>query len=197
MEDSFQYNLTSQNQTVSPIVINETCTEMYAIYNFTLVDEINQNLLSGASNVTNINVDLDLYSSNRNTLLAEYSHEFASTNPVAICMDNNLSGGGAYSLDVQIQYSAENYSKELYHIEKYVLNKNTMNQNVTLYDLTTKDTQNFKLIVRDSSYLPINGALVQIDRKYIEKWFFLYYRNSKDRWKRNNKCFPSNRRCDL
>jgi len=172
MEDSFQYNLTSQNQTVSPIVINETCTGMYAIYNFALVDEINQNLLSGASNVTNINVDLDLYSSNRNTLLAEYSHEFASTNPVAICMDNNLSGGEAYSLDVQIQYSAENYSKELYHIEKYVLNKNTMNQNVTLYDLTTKDTQNFKLIVRDSSYLPINGALVQIDRKYIENGSF-------------------------
>jgi len=167
MGDGFNYNTSAQNQTVNPIVINATCTGMYKIYTLTLVDEITQSEIDETAKNSSIKVDLDLYNSARTTILKNYYAEFSKTNPVSICIDNNLSGGEQYSLDLQIQYSATNYSKELYHIERYVLNSSTLNQNTTLYDLETAETQSFRLLARDTSYLPIDDALIQIERKYI------------------------------
>ena len=170
--DGFNYATTAQNQLVNPIVINSTCTGMYVIYNLTLADELTQAKLNGTAFNSSIKVDMDLYTSDRVEYLKNYYNEFIQTNPSAICIDNNLSLGETYSLDLQIQYKAINYSTELYHIRNYVLNSTSLNQNITLYDLPTENAQKFKLLVRDTSYLPIEGALVKIERKYIENGTF-------------------------
>jgi len=166
------YAFSEQNQSVSPVTINSTCTGMYPIYNLTLVDELTQVKINGTSHNSSIKVDLDLYTSDRSTHLKDYYAEFKQTNPVAFCIDNNLSSGEKYSLDLQIQYSATNYSTEIYNIYNFNLNSSSLNQNITLYDLSTANAQNFKLLVRDTSYLPINGALIEIQRKYIENGTF-------------------------
>lgn len=173
MSDGYNFATASQNQSVSPIVINATCTGMTTLFNFTLADEINQLVLNGAGNVTSFKFDLDLYSSDRTSLLEEYFAESLSTNPSAICINNNLSGGESYSLDLQVQYGATSYSTELYHIERKVINSTTLHQNITLYDLNSSLTQNFRLLARDTSYLPVDNALIKIDRKYIENGTFL------------------------
>jgi len=171
--DGFNYAITSQNQTVSPIVINETCTGMYRLYNLSLVDEITQVKINEASHNSSIKVDLNLYDSGRTRIVKHYYAEFKQTNPVTFCIDNNLSSGEKYSLDLQIQYAATNYSTEIYNIYNFNLNSSSLNQNITLYDLPTANAQNFKLLVRDTSYLPIEGALIEIQRKYIENGTFL------------------------
>jgi len=168
MSDGFNKLITTKNQTVKPITINETCTGRYTIFNFTLVDEINQGKLNANPQNTSIKVNLDLYSSDRSLQLLNYFHEFSEINPAGICIGDDLSSNEEYSLDIQIEYTALGYSNEFYNIERYVLNSSTLNNNITLYDLNTTDTQKFKLIVRDTSYLPINGALVKIERKYLE-----------------------------
>jgi len=170
--DGLNYVTTSQNQSVSPIVINETCSGMYTIFNFTLVDEITQIKINGAADNSSIKTDLTLYTSDGGTELSSFSHKYIATNPAAICIDNNLSNGESYSLDLQVQYKTENHSEELYHIEDYILNSSSLNQNITLYDLPTANTQKFELLARDSSYIPIGGALIKIDRKYIENGTF-------------------------
>ena len=170
--DGFNYATTAQNQTVSPIVINQTCTGMYSIFNFTLVDELTQVKINGAAENSSIKTDLTLYTSDGGTELSSFYHEYISTNPAAICLDNNLSNGEKYLLDLQVQYKTDNHSAELYHIEDYILNSSSLNQNITLYDLPTASTQKFQLLVRDTSYIPINGALIKIDRKYIENGTF-------------------------
>jgi len=137
-----------------------------------MADERTQSKLNGVSNDTIIKIDLTMYNSARTISLIEYHGEFLQTNPVPICINNNLSGGETYSLDVQIQYGATNYSTELYHIERYNLNSSSLAQNITLYDLDTDHTQKFTLLARDSSYLPIDGALIQVERKYIENGTF-------------------------
>jgi len=170
--DGFNYITTSQNQVVSPIGINQTCTDMYTIFNFTLVNELTQTKINGTAENSSIKVDLNLYTSDGNTELSSFSYEYIATNPAAICIDNNLSNGEAYSLDLQIQYKTDNHSEELYHIESYALNSSSLNQNITLYDLPTSNTQKFELLARDTSYIPISGALIKIDRKYIENGTF-------------------------
>jgi len=166
------YTTTSQNQTINPIAITENCTGRYVIYNFTSVDEITQDKLAVTPNNVSIKVDLDLYDTGRTSKFIDYFHDFSQTNATSICIDNNLTGGETYSIDLQIQYSATNYSTELYHIQDYVLNSSNLYQNLTLYDLDNDNTQEFKLIARDTSFLPIEGALIEVERKYIENGTF-------------------------
>ena len=172
MSDGTNYLAALKNQSVSPIVINQTCVNMNTIFNFTLVDEITQAKIDASPKNTSIKVDLNLYTSDRNLKLLDFYHTFTATNPAAICIDNNLSGGKTYSLDMQVQYLADDYSNEFYNVERYVLNSAALNNNITLYDLATTNTQKFKLIIRDTSYLPIDGALVRIERKYLENGTF-------------------------
>jgi len=172
MSDGFNQLTTSKNQSVSGIVINETCVNMYTIFNFTSLDEITQAKLIQTDENTSIKIDLNLYSSDRTTQLVDYFHNFNKINPAAICLDNDLSGGEQYSLDIQVEYLADDYSTEFYNIEKYVLNSSTLGNNISLYNLATTNTQSFKLLARDTSYLPIDGALIQIQRKYLENGTF-------------------------
>jgi len=171
--DGFGILTDSQNQTINPIVINDTCgAGMYSIYNFTIADEVTQEILNPVDYDTSIKIDLNLYTSDRLTNLVHYYKEVLKINPFAICIDNNLSNNETYSLDFQVQYSSLNHTKEFYNLERYVLNSDTLYQNLTLYNLDTTNAQEFRLIVRDSSYLPIDGALVKIKRKYIENGTF-------------------------
>ena len=163
---------TTHNQTVNPIVINETCVNMYVIYNFTSVDEKTQAKLNGSTQNTTIKVDLDLYTSDRTLKLLDFSKSFLEKNPVAICIDDNLSNGATYSVDTQVEYMADGYSTEFYNLEKEVLSSSTLHRNITLYDLDTTNSQSFRLLIRDTSYLPIDGALVKIERKYLENGTF-------------------------
>lgn len=180
---SFYWNITtnegyiksidSKNQTIYNININESCgTGRYPIYNFTLVDEITQAIINKTTEDTSIIMSLNLYNSDKSLSLLNYSHDYSQINPAAVCISNNLSGGASYSMDMQVQYLGTNYSTEYYNIRRYVLNSSTIGQEVNLYNLAKVNTQSFKLIARDSSYLPLDEALIQIDRKYLENGTF-------------------------
>jgi hypothetical protein len=163
----------SNIQTVNPIVITTNCTSRYSLYNLTFVDEVTQATFANATaNETFLKAEINLYTSDRSILLQAFSTEVLKTNPVAICIDNNMSSGESYSVDALFQYGATNYSSELYHIENFIFNSSTLNQTMNLYDLDTTNTQKFKLIARDSAFSPIEGALIKIERKYIENGTF-------------------------
>ena len=164
---------TSHNQTVIPLVVNETCgAGMYVVYNFTLLDERTQLKINETGNSSTVDINLNLYNSDRSTQITNFSHRYSSTNPVAICISNNLSDGGIYSLDLQVKYDGANYSEEYYNIRNYNLNASSLNQSINLYELDDTNAQKFKLIIKDSSYLPIDQAIVRIERKYVENGTF-------------------------
>lgn len=172
LSDDTNFLTKTKNQTVSPIIINSTCIGMTQMFNFTLNDEIDKTILNQTVFNTSMKVDLNLFTSDRTTKLVDFFKEFNRINPISICIDNNLSNGESYSLDLQIQYNAINHSSEFYNIERFVLNESTLHQNISLFDLDTTNTQNFRLRVKDTSFLPIEGALVQIERKYLENGTF-------------------------
>jgi hypothetical protein len=170
-QSGFNFVTESQSQTVIPLGISSVCTGNYTIFNMTLLDEVTMNKINATLKNSLVKVHMKIYSSTR-ILLSEYYTEFSRVNPAAICINNNMSSGESYSIDLQIQYSADNYTSELYHIERYILNQSTLNNNISLYILDEDNTQKFKLITRDSAYLPISNALIQIERKYIQNGTF-------------------------
>lgn len=172
MEDDFSFNTNANNQTVNPLGISTVCDGNRTIINMTMYDEVTQEVLNETTDNTTMKVIMNLYTEDRSTSVKDYSFLFTRENPAAICINSNLTNGEEYSADFQIQYSANNYSSEFYNIYDHKINNSNLEHNLSLYILDEDNTQEFKLIARDASYLPIVGALIQIERKYIENGTF-------------------------
>ena len=160
---------TAHNQTVLNFGVDNCATGTVQIFNFTLVDETSQFKFANATN-TSIKIDLDFYSNFASTTpIFEYSHNYNMTNPARVCLSSALANT-SYYVDAQIEYTANGYANEFYNIQKYNLNAtNNPSQNITLYDLISSLSQVFKITYRDSSYLPVSNALIQIGRLYTEE----------------------------
>lgn len=171
--DGTYYAIPSHQQNVSNLGIGNCSYFTNVIYNFTLKDEESQAELneSALSNIGGF-VDLDLYVFGTDDVVANFSQTYNQTNPFAVCTNTTFSSGQNYNIDTQVQYFATGYSTELYHIQNATLNSTNLNQNITLYDLLTASTQIFEIIFKDSSFLPVEDALIQIDRKYISEGIF-------------------------
>jgi len=167
--DGSYYSLDSHQQNVTSIGVDNCSDYSVVLYNFTLADENSKiELNESVINSIGAKVDLTLYALGTSTLFANYSHLYNQTNPFALCLSNSLASGEAYNVNVQVQYFADSYSTELYNIQNETMNSTNLNQNITLYDLLTANAQVFEIIYRDSSYLPVEDALIEIQRKYID-----------------------------
>ena len=127
---------TTNTQLVQTLSVDNCSTNTKVLYNFTIVDEDLQTQLVGATKKTLGNINLQIYNL-AGTLITSYAKSFNQTNPFGICLNNNLSGGESYKINVQVQYSADGYQKEYYHIQKDTLNAADFTTNITLYDLST------------------------------------------------------------
>ena len=170
-DDSGVYNTTAKNQTVQVIGVDDCSGFSNLILNYTIRDEEQQSIFNGSFSNTTFEVDIDVYPIGSVIPIIEYSDTIPETNPIQLCMDNNLSGI-TYSMDVQARYSAEDYSTEYHHIQNYTLNESTIPQNVQLYDLATADAQEFLIIFKDENFLPVENALINIQRKYVDEGVF-------------------------
>lgn len=168
----FTYDLDSQNQTVNDISIDNCSTNTIVLYNFTVVDEETQSEIDEAANNLTTKVDLKLMDLSRTNYLTNYSTLFNETNPFAICINSSILSGESLVTDVQIQYGADDYETELYHIQNETITATTINMNKTLYDLLTSSSQAFKLVAKDSSFLALGGAIIEVKRKYVEEGEF-------------------------
>jgi len=127
---------TTNTQLVQTLSVDNCSTNTKVLYNFTIVDEDLQTKLDGTTKKTLGNINLQIYNL-AGTLITSYAKSFNQTNPFGICLNNNLSGGESYKINVQVQYSADGYQKEYYHIQQDTLNAADFTTNITLYDLST------------------------------------------------------------
>ena len=179
---SFYWNITqegldsiardSQNQTVLNFGVDNCSVYNYTLYNFTIADEKTQIKLIAVGNNTDAKVDLEVRGFGTTTFITQFNKSYSQINPFAVCLNSNLSSGGKYNIDVQIQYDANGYEIEFYHIQNATINSTSFTTNITLFDLNSTQSQLFKLIVKDSSFLAIKDALVEVYRKYIDEGVF-------------------------
>ncbi len=158
-------NTTTKTQQINNLAIDNCTINTHLLYNFTMMDEELQTPIS----LTTARLNLQIYGLGGSTLIESYNKTYTNLNPFTVCLSTNLSTGGSFSSDLQVQYLATGYSSELYHIQKEIITIADFPTNINLRDLNSTDTQIFKIIFRDSSFLPVEDALIKIYRKYIDE----------------------------
>ena len=166
------HSLDLQNQTVLNLGIDDCSVNSNVIYNFSIIDEENLVVLNATRSNTLGKINFQLFSPT-SVLITEYSNNFTQINPFSICLSTNLNQTDKdFIHDVEIQYGADDFQSEIYNIQNATLNSSLLGVNISLLDLNSSDAQVFKIIFRNSAFLPIENALIEISRKYIDKGVF-------------------------
>lgn len=160
--DSSIINLSTKNQTVFNLDLDNCSSFTNRIFNFTSFDEEIQTTLSNTTKEIAINI----YSSDRSIIVFNLSDEY-KTNPSLICLNKNLTEDSRYSLDAIIKYNALGYANEYYNIVDLELTNETEEQTIRLYNLNESDSTEFQLTFTGQDFLPVEDALIFVERQYI------------------------------
>jgi len=170
-DDTF-VSSSQKNQTILNFDIDNCSINSNVLYNFTIVNEELQTILNANTYNTSGKIDLQIYTIDRNNLIETFSSSFNKINPFGICLSSSLSSGEKYLVDYELEYSAYGYAKEFYHEQNSTITSLSLPTNITLYDLNSSDSQSFKIITRDSSFLPLTNTLIKVQRKYVDEGVF-------------------------
>jgi hypothetical protein len=157
---------TALNQTVKNISFDDCSTHSILLLNYTLRDEEFQNILNGSIENTTIDIELNLYAPGTNNNVLNYSSTYNETNPAQVCTDIELNGS-TYDLDATTRYLSTLRAVEYHNMQNFNLSNTSIPQNIDLYDLLQTDATEFLITYRDEYFLPVEDALIQIQRKYV------------------------------
>jgi len=87
-------------------------------------------------------------------------------------MESSLLNGSEYRMDVQMRYTSLGRVEEFHHIQNFTLTNRSLSQNINLFDLNITDSQKFLITFKDDNFLPVEDALVDIQRKYVSEGVF-------------------------
>ncbi len=166
--DSTTVNASSNNQTVQNITVDDCSANTNVLYNYTMVDEENQTALSN----TTLEVDLSILSLNRGTSILNFSKLYTNINPASICINIGLTSDTKYSVDSIARYEAGEHANEFYNIQNFTLQNSSIPQNITLFDLLSVDSTEFQITFKNSDFVVVENALIQINRNYVSEGTF-------------------------
>lgn len=166
LADGTQINFTEHNQSVSNINIDDCSSYGITLFNLFLKEERDQVDLTG-----NMEIDIDIYTTDRSNNVIQYSTNFSSTTTGSVCLENDL-GDSEFSMDTVITYNADNFADEVYNFYDFTLTNDSLPQNVTLYDLNSSYATEFLITYKDESFLAVQNALINIQRKYVSEGTF-------------------------
>ncbi len=168
LSDSTELNLSFQNQTIQNLDIDNCSSFTNELFNFTVVDEEFQTILPNAT----IEVAVNLFDETRTEVVVNYSNLFQNINPLTICLNINISNSTTYSLDTVVRYENTVHANEYYNMVNQILTNQSTSQITTLYDLSLNDSTDFQLTFTGADFLPVENALVNVDRQYISENLF-------------------------
>lgn len=166
-DDGNQTNTTELIQTVQNLGIDNCGVYTNKLFNLSLYDEDSQTLLAGVAQNTSIKITFQV-SSTTGTNYLNYSTNFSYTNPVTICSQNSF-GNSTFRLDGLIEYNSLGRFVEFYNFQNYSLSNATTDVNISLYNLNSTRGNEFKITYKDSNFVPVSGAILQIQRKYVNE----------------------------
>ncbi len=164
LSDSSIINTSSKDQTVLNFAIGNCSTFTTLIYNFTMLDEVNDTQLS---NVT-INYAFNLFDASRTVQIINFS-ESSTVNPTAICINQNLTATSSYSLDAVLEYisSDSDYLTRYYNILNFNLRNSTVPNLINIYAVSENTATPFQLTFRDSSLVRAPNILVNVNKQFV------------------------------
>lgn len=163
---SYYFNSTASNQTVSNLSIDNCSTYTILLLNYTLKDEKEQNKINTSTYNTSIELDMQLFPSGSNATYINYYHKYNQTNPAQVCI-NDFVNGTSLRMYTQARYEGDAYASEFHYLQNFTLTNNSMPQNINLFDITTAADTEFLVTYKDSNFLPIEDAIITLNRKYV------------------------------
>ena len=104
--------------------------------------------------------------------IINFSQAYNNTNEALVCIANDTLNGTSYRMDVQTRYDSNLYAAEFHNIQNFTLTNETIPQEITLYDLNLSDTTEFLITFENEQFLPVEDALLLIQRKYVGEGVF-------------------------
>ena len=174
---SGQVNTSIKNQTVKAIAVDNCDTYPNVIFSYTIIDEESQAVIT---NGTSLELTLEIFDSSKTVSILNFSTEYINTNPATVCLSINLTNETTYTLDSTAKYEAinytgnksVNYSVEYYNIQSFILRNSTIPQVINLFDLLLEDSTEFQVTFKDSNFVTVENALIQISRQYVSEGLF-------------------------
>jgi len=160
LSDGSSINTSSSIQNVETINLDNCSVYTNQLFNLSLFSERTKTLLNG-----DIEIFYEVQNEVSDNSIINLSGKFEDVNNTLVCSDINLSGEDlVYS--TEIKYYADDYASELYHIQKADINGYI---NLSLYDLHSNYSTEFLLDYQDENSVKVEGAVVQLLRKYISE----------------------------
>lgn len=164
LSDASVFNTTEYTQLVQNVAIDDCSSQPNLFMTLNLVDEENQSAING---------EIEIYMSIVNSFdygeVLNFSGNYSSISSKTFC-SNLLLNETTFLLDSEIRYDSDNHSAEFYNIQKS--NLSLYPKEFILYDLKDDDTTKFKLIYRNDDLIGVEGAIIQLQRKYISEGVF-------------------------
>lgn len=154
-------NTTFRNQTVQNIIIDDCSVETKKFLTLFLKDEELQTELNGT-----IEISYKLLNPINFGEVLNFSEKYENVTEKSFCSNLNLNES-TFFLDAEIKYGSTNYSSEFYNLQRSDLSSYPLN--ISLYDLNLDDTTLFKITYQGSDLIGAEGAIVQLQRKYINE----------------------------
>lgn len=161
LTDGTIFNTTSAVQLVRNIGVDNCSVNNYPILYLYLKDEESRNPINGAIQTT-----LEVINNQNYGQVLNFSQETTESSSASLCSNIQLNVTD-FLLNAEIRYNAENHSAEFYHLQRAALTSSPIN--LSLFDLLTEDTTLFKIIYRNQDLVGVEGAILQLQRKYISE----------------------------
>ncbi len=171
MADDFFFALDSQFQLVQALSIDNCSTNTNLILNYTLRDEETQAILVGATENTTMDVDVTIFTSDKSTEILNFSTSYNQTNPAQVCLNINLTTE-QYQLDATNKYVSSLREIEYHNIQGLNLTNSSIPQNINLLDLLSTDSTEFQITFKDSNFVVVENALINVNRQYVAEGLF-------------------------
>ena len=164
LDDSTAINTSDRTQLVTPILLDNCSVYTNQILNISLFDEETKLPING-----NIELEYSLLNSQTHSTINTLYYTATGVNSTLICSEINISGEDLiYS--TQIRYESTDYVSELYNIQRSAITSDA--QSINLYDLNESDSTEFKVTYQDSTFNFVEGAIIQLQRKYISEGIY-------------------------
>ncbi len=161
LDDLSEINTTNETQLVNAIFLDDCSAHANQLFNISLFDEALKTPLLG-----DIEFNYKLLNVPGFNEVNSLNLSFTNENNIGICSDINLTDEN-FVQSIEIRYSSDGYTSELYHIQRGEITSNTIKLN--LFDLNVSDSTEFKLTYQDSTFNFVEGAIIQLQRKYISE----------------------------
>ena len=169
-DGSLNETTTSQTQNVFSLGFDNCTSFTKRLLNFTLYDEDALTIIaSGSAGNGSIEVDLTATSLANTTQEINFSRTYSPSNNAQICVSELASG---FKIDAQVRYTANNYVIEFYNLQNASLSSSSFPQNISLFPLLSSRSKEFLVTFKDSTFAPVNDALVTVTRKYVGEGIF-------------------------